>query len=89
MTSGASIPEIKIARSHSGSFPTLVLAADVLSPGLRGAVDLRRADEEREVHMFEPVYAFTWTVGPVGEELTSTFKRALIAIGESAPIRDR
>ena len=41
-------------------------------------------------HMFEPVYAFQpgrW--GRSGEELTSTFKRALIAIGESAPIRDR
>jgi len=35
--------------------------------------------------MFEPVYAFQagrW--GRSGEELMSTFKRALIAIGESA-----
>jgi hypothetical protein len=35
------------------------------------------------------VYAFQPGRGRSGEELTSTFKRALIAIGESAPIRDR
>jgi hypothetical protein len=67
-----------------------VVLAEVLAAGLRGAVDLRRADEEREVILFEPVYAFQpgrW--GQPGEIGTSTIKRALIAIGESAPIRDR
>jgi len=59
------------------------LAAEVLEFDLREAVDLRRADEEREVILFKPVYAFQ----PDGR--AATFKRALIAIGESAPIRDR
>jgi hypothetical protein len=57
---------------------------------LPGAVDLRRADEEREVILFEPVYAFQsgWW-GQPGENGRSIIKGALIAIGESAPIRDR
>jgi hypothetical protein len=68
----------------------LGLAADFLMFGLRWAVDLRRADEEREVILFEPV-CMRFQPEPLGrsDNGTSTFKRALIGISQSAPIRDR
>jgi hypothetical protein len=61
------------------------LATDFLGVGLRWEVGLRRAGVEREVILFGPVVAFQLP----SEGGTSTFKRALIGIGESAPIRDR
>jgi hypothetical protein len=48
---------------------------------------LRRADVEREVILFETCVQPERRVR--GEGGTATFKRALIGIGESAPIRDR
>ena len=88
--SGASIPEYRSARFHSGSFPALFpgLAADFLMSGLRWAVGLRRADEEREFILFETCIQPERPRWPL-DGGTSTFKRALIGIGESAPIRDR
>jgi hypothetical protein len=56
----------------------LVLAADFAEFGLR------RADVEREVIVIGTCVRRRWKIGG-----TATFKRALIAIGESAPIRDR
>jgi hypothetical protein len=47
---------------------------------------LRRAEEEREVILFETCVQSKRRRNPSG---TATFKSALIGIGQSAPIRDR